>query len=111
MATQLQKKVWDALHKIPQGKVTTYGALAKYLKTKAVRAVGTAVGKNPNAPQCPCHRVVRANGTIGNYSGKGGIAGKIALLIKEGVVVVQGASSARVDLQKYCYNFRSSSKL
>jgi O-6-methylguanine DNA methyltransferase len=64
MATILQEKVWAALRKIPAGKVTTYGALAKFLKTKAVRAVGTAVGKNPNAPACPCHRVVRADGNI-----------------------------------------------
>jgi O-6-methylguanine DNA methyltransferase len=97
MATNLQEKVWAALYKIPKGKVTTYGALAKFLKTKAVRAVGTAVGKNPNAPECPCHRVVRADGTIGQYSGTGGVAGKIVLLKKEGVAVEKG----KVDLKVY----------
>jgi methylated-DNA-[protein]-cysteine S-methyltransferase len=90
MATELQTKVWAALHTIPKGKVTTYGALAKYLKTKAVRSVGSAVGKNPNAPTCPCHRVVRGDGSIGQYSGKGGAQGKIALLKKEGVQTENG---------------------
>jgi O-6-methylguanine DNA methyltransferase len=105
MATKLQEKVWAALHRIPKGKVTTYGTLSKFLKTKAVRAVGTAVGKNPNAPACPCHRVVRADGKIGQYSGKGGIAGKIALLKKEGIVVEKG----RVDMGTYSYNLLSPS--
>jgi O-6-methylguanine DNA methyltransferase len=99
--TKLQQRVWDALNRIPTGTVTTYGALAKHLKTKAVRAVGTAVGKNPNAPQCPCHRVVRADGKIGNYSGKGGAQGKIALLTKEGVRIEDG----RVDLQACGFYF------
>ena len=101
MSTQLQQRVWDALNEIPKGKVTTYGDIAKHLKTKAVRAVGTAVGKNPNAPQCPCHRVVRADGKIGNYSGKGGVNGKIKLLKKEGVMVEDGA----VNLARFGFNF------
>lgn len=101
MATQLQRQVWEALTLIPAGKVTTYGALAKHLKTRAVRAVGTAVGKNPNPPQCPCHRVVRADGAIGQYSGSGGVAGKIALLKKEGVVIEDGV----VDLARFGHTF------
>ena len=56
MPTAFQEDVYKALEKIPKGSITTYGAIAKYLGTKAVRAVGTAVGKNPNAPQVPCHR-------------------------------------------------------
>jgi O-6-methylguanine DNA methyltransferase len=51
MQISFQKSVCQAMTKIPRGKVTTYGNLAKFLKTKAVRAVGTAVGKNPDAPQ------------------------------------------------------------
>lgn len=101
MPTQLQTRVWGALNKIPKGKVTTYSALAKFLKTNAVRAVGTAVGKNPNAPQCPCHRVVRADGKIGNYSGAGGVKGKIALLKKEGVQTKNG----KIDLAAFAYYF------
>ncbi len=85
-ATQFQKKVWKALCKIPKGKTVTYAELAQKIgKPKAVRAVGTAVGKNPFAPEVPCHRVVRSDGTLGGYSGKGGVATKIKLLKTEGV--------------------------
>ncbi len=90
MATDFQRRVWEALRLIPEGRVTSYGEIAKYLGTKAVRAVGTAVGKNPYAPQVPCHRVVRTDGRIGRYSGEGGVARKIALLNKEGVHVREG---------------------
>ena len=65
--TPFQKNVCQALNSIPKGRICTYGDLAKHLKTKAVRAVGTAVGKNPDAPQVPCHRVVLSDGKIGNY--------------------------------------------
>ena len=90
MPTAFQKAVWDAISQIPRGKVTTYGHIARYLNTKAVRAVGTAVGKNPYAPEVPCHRVVPSNGKIGNYSGEGGVERKIALLKEEGVEVKEG---------------------
>ncbi|WP_292663747.1 MGMT family protein [Nitratifractor sp.] len=90
MATEFQRRVWEALRLIPEGRVTSYGALAEYLGTRAVRAVGTAVGKNPYAPEVPCHRVVRADGRIGRYSGGEGVATKIALLKKEGVEVRDG---------------------
>lgn len=94
MSTHFQEEVYRALEKIPKGRVTTYGAIAKYLGTKAVRAVGTAVGKNQNAPQIPCHRVVPSSGKIGNYSGEGGVDKKIKLLQEEGVVVVNGKIAA-----------------
>ncbi len=85
-ATPFQKKVWTALCKIPKGETVTYSQLARKIgNPKAVRAVGNAVGKNPFAPAVPCHRVVRSDGTLGGYSGKGGIATKIKLLKKEGV--------------------------
>ena len=71
--------------------MTTYGEIARYLENEnAVRAVGTAVGKNPNAPEVPCHRVVPSSGKIGNYSGKGGVTGKIKLLKTEGVETEKG---------------------
>ncbi len=89
-STPFQRAVWEALKRIPEGKVATYGDLADYLGTKAVRAVGTAVGKNPDAPVIPCHRVVRSDGTVGNYSGDGGVKTKIALLAAEGVAVRNG---------------------
>ncbi len=90
MATSFQKAVWAAISQIPRGQVTTYGLIARHLGTKAVRAVGTAVGKNPYAPEVPCHRVVPASGKIGNYSGEGGVGRKIVLLKEEGVEVKEG---------------------
>lgn len=85
-ATPFQKKVWEALCKIPKGTIMTYAELARMVgKPKAVRAVGNAVGKNPFAPGVPCHRVVRSDGKLGGYSGKGGVATKIKLLKAEGV--------------------------
>jgi len=90
MATELQQKVWDALRLIPRGQVTTYGEIARYLGTGAVRAVGTAVGQNPDAPEVPCHRVVLATGRLGQYSGGEGVATKAALLREEGVTIGDG---------------------
>ncbi|HIP61029.1 MAG TPA: MGMT family protein [Sulfurovum sp.] len=87
MATSFQKSVWKALEQIPKGKVTSYGAIANYLDSKAVRAVGSAVGKNPSAPAVPCHRVVLGDGKIGHYSGGDGVSTKIKLLADEGVDV------------------------
>ena len=100
MATDFQKRVWDAISQIPKGRVTTYKAIAKYLNSNAIRAVGTAVGKNPYAPDVPCHRVVQSDGTIGNYSGEGGVSAKIKLLSGEGVVI----ESAKIaDFEDICY--------
>lgn len=94
--TQFQNSVWNTLYKIPKGNVTTYAYIARYLQTNAIRAVGTAVGKNPHAPKCPCHRVVRSDGSVGNYSGRGGIQKKIALLKREGVVI----KNKKIDLTR-----------
>ena len=75
--TKFQLKVWNYLKKIPKGKVKTYLEVAKAIgKPKAFRAVANAVGKNPYPPKIPCHRVIRSDGSLGGYSGKGGIQAK-----------------------------------
>ena len=56
-------------------------------KPKAVRAVANAIGKNPYAPKIPCHRVIRSDGSLGGYSGKGGIKTKKKLLKSEGILL------------------------
>jgi len=72
--------------KIPKGQTITYKELAKKIgRPKAVRAVANAVGANPMAPVIPCHRVVRNDGSLGGYSGKGGVKTKLQLLKQEGV--------------------------
>lgn len=67
--TNFQLKVWRALLDVPDGAVTTYGAIASTIgDPKASRAVGTAVGGNPVSWLIPCHRVVRSTGALGGYA-------------------------------------------
>tara|TARA_B100000029_G_C17263842_1_gene847295 strand:+ start:97 stop:372 length:276 start_codon:yes stop_codon:yes gene_type:complete len=84
--TVFQIKVWKYLKKIKKGKTKSYLDVAKGInKPKAVRAVANAISKNPYAPKIPCHRVIRSDGSIGGYSGPGGIKTKLKLLKSEGI--------------------------
>jgi O-6-methylguanine DNA methyltransferase len=66
--TAFQLKVWEALLRIPTGRLSTYRHIAEIIEQpKAVRAVGTAIGQNPVAFIIPCHRVIQSSGTFGNY--------------------------------------------
>ncbi len=66
--TPFQESVWNALREIPAGKTVSYTFLAEKIgKPKAVRAVGSAVGRNPICIIVPCHRVLASNGTFGGY--------------------------------------------
>ncbi|WP_069886655.1 methylated-DNA--[protein]-cysteine S-methyltransferase [Streptomyces luteocolor] len=69
--TEFQRKVWDALDSVPYGTTTTYGRLAEGLglSRAAVRALGTAIGRNPLLVVRPCHRVIGADGSLTGYSG------------------------------------------
>ena len=83
--TDFQIKVWNAISKIPKGKVKTYKELAISIrKPKSSRAVANACGKNPFPIRIPCHRVIRSDGGLGGYSGTGGIKTKRKLLKSEG---------------------------
>ena len=67
--TNFQLKVWDALLKVQDGSVTTYGDLAAAIGAPtASRAVGTAVAHNPISYLIPCHRVIRSTGELGGYA-------------------------------------------
>ena len=86
--TKFQKKVWNYLKTIRKGTVKTYKQVAIAInRPKSARAVANAVGKNPFAPKIPCHRVIRSDGTLGGYSGSGGINQKLRLLRSEKVVI------------------------
>jgi len=86
IGSEFQIKVWAYLRKIPRGSVKTYSQVAKGIgKPLAVRAVANAIGKNPYAPKIPCHRVIKSDGSLGGYSGKGGVKSKRFLLKKEGL--------------------------
>jgi methylated-DNA-[protein]-cysteine S-methyltransferase len=82
-------RVYGLCKKIPKGKVSSYGEIAKALDTKAFRAVGQALKRNPYAPVVPCHRVVKSDGSIGGFSGSDleNIKKKISILRKEGIEV------------------------
>ena len=85
IGTKFQKIVWNSIANIAEGKILTYQELAKKIGyPKSFRAVANACGKNPFIPEIPCHRVVRKDGGLGGYSGKGGITRKKYLLEKEG---------------------------
>ena len=84
--TKFQLKVWKYLKTIPKGKIRTYKQVAAAINSpKSARAVANACGQNPYAHRIPCHRVVRSDGTLGGYSGAGGVNTKIKLLRSEGV--------------------------
>ena len=86
--TRFQIKVWNYLKKIPKGKVKTYLEVAKAIgKPKAFRAVANAVGQNPYPPKISCHRVIKSDGSLGGYSGKGGTQQKRRLLRSEKVFI------------------------
>ena len=80
---------------MPKGKVTTYKALARRLNTKAYRAVGNAMKKNPYSPKVPCHRVINSNGNLEGYAH--GLKKKIQILKIEGVKI----KNNKIDLKIY----------
>ena len=78
-------KCYELIRQVPKGKVTSYKEIFKALGTKAYRAVGTAMKKNKDLVNTPCHRVVKADGNLGEYVQ--GQARKQELLEAEGVQV------------------------
>jgi methylated-DNA-[protein]-cysteine S-methyltransferase len=86
--TDFQKRVWQALRRIPAGSTLSYAELARRIgEPAAVRAVGAANGANPVALVVPCHRVIGSNGTLTGYGG--GLERKRWLLVHERVVAPQ----------------------
>jgi len=113
---KFNERCYEILRKVPKGKVTTYKALAHALNTKAYRAVGTAMNKNPYshvrsgrvgglliAKQSnnlvPCHRVIKSNGEVGGFAS--GTKNKIKILKKEGIEIKKG----KIDLEKFLFKF------
>ncbi|MEN9626643.1 MAG: hypothetical protein RL557_971 [archaeon] len=93
------QRCYELLKKVPRGKVTTYKALAHALHTRAYRAVGNAMNKNPYAPFVPCHRVINSDGRLGGFAT--GLSKKILLLKKEGVAIKNNV----IDLKRFGYDF------
>ena len=85
--TKFQISVWKEIKKIPRGQTKTYKDIAVALKKpKSSRAVANACGKNPLLIEIPCHRVIRSDGKLGGYSGRGGMNQKRKLLKEEGAL-------------------------
>jgi O-6-methylguanine DNA methyltransferase len=85
--TPFQQAVWKACMRVPAGQTRSYKWIAETIgKPGAVRAVGSALGKNPFAPVVPCHRVIKSDGTLGGFSAPGGLKAKLKLLKKEKAV-------------------------
>jgi O-6-methylguanine DNA methyltransferase len=86
--TPFQQLVLSTVRRIPVGAVWTYGQVARAIgKPKASRAVGQALGRNPVPIVIPCHRVIAGDGSLGGYSGGGGLASKRLLLQLEGALL------------------------
>ena len=97
--TAFERDVWQKALEIPRGEVRPYGWIAAEIgRPKAVRAVGTALGHNPVPLIVPCHRVVRSDGTIGQYS-LGGPANKRTILAAEGLDPDALESAARAGIR------------
>jgi methylated-DNA-[protein]-cysteine S-methyltransferase len=89
--------VYDIIAQIPEGKVTTYGDIARALgHPRASRLIGRILNKNPNPILTPCHRVIKSNGNIGGYAF--GKTRKKELLKKEGLSII---GDSTIQLRKY----------
>ena len=101
------EKVYKICKKVPKGKVTTYGAIAKKMNSKAYRAVGRAMNVNPNGilncsgkDMVPCHRVVASNGHLHGFAH--GLKAKARLLRKDGIQINNNKIK---DFDKVLYKF------
>ena len=94
------QKVWNLCKRIPRGKVSTYKEIARKLRTKAYRAVGNALNKNPHAPKVPCHRIVNSDRRVGGFAK--GTKKKAELLKKENIKI---KNNRIVDFEKVVYKF------
>jgi methylated-DNA-[protein]-cysteine S-methyltransferase len=85
--TAFQQRVLTAACEVPRGQVVSYAELARRIgQPRAARAVGQALGRNPVPLVIPCHRVLASDGSMGGYSGRGGVRTKRALLELEGAL-------------------------
>jgi methylated-DNA-[protein]-cysteine S-methyltransferase len=96
--SEFQARVLRLVSKVPRGKVTTYGEIARALgNPRAYRAVARALALNPRPIEIPCHRVVRSNGEVGGY--KFGVRQKVRLLVREGIKIENGKISPKFILK------------
>ncbi len=93
-STAFEQKVYNAISRIPAGRVSTYSLVGKAIGCTSAQAIGQALKRNPFAPKVPCHRVISSSLAIGGYSGSTSgekIKRKLKLLANEGVRFENGA--------------------
>lgn len=105
--TPFQEKIYSLLKNVPKGSVTTYKEIGKALEKdgNVYRAIGQALSKNPYAPEVPCHRVVKSDGTVGGFKGSSSgkeVNEKTMLLVREGVEI---NGNTIVNFEKKCFKF------
>lgn len=101
MNPNFNERCYAILKKVPRGRIVTYKEIAKALHSKAYRAVGNAMNKNPYAPKVPCHRVINSDGYIGQFAK--GIKAKMRMLKSEGIFIDKDNF---VDLKKYMFKLK-----
>jgi len=105
LVSPFAQRIYDALLKVPAGKITTYKDLAHAVGTRAYRAVGVSLSKNPFAPDVPCHRVIASDGSIGGFMRKKSgpdVERKKKMLKNEGIPIEYNQIT---NFQKYLYQF------
>jgi methylated-DNA-[protein]-cysteine S-methyltransferase len=103
--TIFEMLVYEIVQKIPRGQVSTYGNVCRLLGRGTARSVGTALSKNPFAPEVPCHRVVRADGSLGGFDGHTSgprLQDKRKMLEEEGVSFLSNGRVAPGCIQDAC---------
>lgn len=95
------ERIYKAVARIPRGKVSTYGAIAKYVGIKNPRVVGYALHVNNDPDNVPCHRVVNKNGELAPKYAFGGLDVQEQLLKKEGIKFE--GSKVKIDSQLYSF--------
>jgi len=86
-----KEAVYGTVRRIPRGKVSTYGAVARAVGVpNAARAIGSIMRANPNPPIIPCHRVVYWDGRLGGFGGKSWVPKKARMLRSEGIRIAHG---------------------
>ena len=102
--TAFEQRVFDTISRIPRGRVTTYGLLARELGCGSAQAVGQALKRNPFAPDVPCHRVIGSDLKTGGFAGQregAKIRKKLRLLKEEGVEFVDGCLADEALVWKF----------
>lgn len=95
------KEMQVLLAKIPKGKVSTYGLLARKLKIHP-RYAGKLLSENPDGVKYPCYKIIRSDGSLGSYTSKRGVRDKIRNLRRDGIDI----KNNKIDLKKYLFNFK-----